>query len=105
MIALYNSLKAWANLPVQIRPFVKRTGTGTKIYGDPVDTLCYAEGKIQVVSDDSGADVVSNKQLYVDGSTQVSELDSIIFEGREKSIKSISTFYRGGVADIKVIYL
>ena len=102
---MYASLKPWLNLPAQIKPFVKRTGTGTKVYGDPVDILCYAEGKVQVVTDDTGTEVVSNKQLYVDGTVAVSELDCVIFENIEKSIKSISTFYRNGKADIKVVYL
>ena len=102
---MYDSLKPWMNLPVQIKPFVKRTGTGTKLYNDPVDILCYAEGKVQVVTDDTGTEVVSNKQLYVDGTVAISELDCVIFEGIEKNIKAISTFYRNGKADIKVVYL
>lgn len=102
---MYNSLKSWANLPAKIKPFIKRDGAGTKIYGDSVDILCYAEGKVQVVTDNTGTEVVSNKQLYVDGSVSISELDCVIFEGIEKSIKSIGTFYRNGKPDIKVVYL
>lgn len=102
---MYASLKDWINLPAQIKPFLKRDGAGTKIYKDPVDILCYAEGRIQVVTDTTGTEVVSNSQLYVDGSTTISELDCVIFEGIEKSIKSISTFYRNGKPDIKVVYL
>lgn len=102
---MYDSLKPWLNLPAQIKPFVKRTGTGTKVYAEPVDILCYAEGKIQTVTDNTGTEVVSNKQLYVDGSVAISVLDAIVFEGVEKSIKAINTFYRNGKADIKVVYL
>lgn len=102
---MYNSLKAWMNLPVQIKPFIRRNGTGTKIYGEPINGQCYAEGKVTTVTDNTGTEVVSNKQLYVDGSVAISELDCIVFEGSEKSIKSIGTFYRNGKPDIKVVYL
>lgn len=102
---MYASLKAWMNLPAQIKPFLKRDGTGTKVYADPVDILCYAEGKVQVVTDNTGTEVVSNSQLYVDGSVTVSALDCVVFEGIEKSIKSLTTFYRNGKPDIKVVYL
>lgn len=102
---MYNSLKAWMNLPAQIKPFVRRDGTGTKIYRDAIDAKCYAEGSVKVVTDNTGTEVVSNKQLYVDGSVTISELDGIVFEGSERSIKSIGTFYRNGKPDIKVVYL
>lgn len=102
---MYESLKEWLNLPAQIKPFIRRNGTGTKLYGDAIDIQCYAEGKVAVVTDNTGAEVVSNKQLYVDGSVTISELDCIVFEGFEKNIKSIGTFYRNGKPDIKVVYL
>ena len=102
---MYESLKEWLNLPAQIKPFIRRNGTGTKLYGDAVDIQCYAEGKVVVVTDNAGAEVVSNKQLYIDGSVTISELDCIVFEGSEKNIKSIGTFYRNGKPDIKVVYM
>ena len=102
---MYESLKKWINLPAQIKPFIRRNGTGTKLYGGAVDIQCYAEGKVVVATDNSGTEVVSNKQLYVDGSVTISELDCIVFEGSEKGIKSIGTFYRNGKPDIKVVYL
>jgi hypothetical protein len=102
---MYGSLKSWINLPAQLKPFLKRDGAGTKIYGDTVDILCYAEGKVQVVTDNAGTEVVSTSQLYVDGSITISVLDCVIFEGIEKSIKNITTFYRDGKPDIKVVYL
>lgn len=102
---MYESLKKWINLPAQIKPFIRRNGTGTKLYGDAVDIKCYAEGKVTTVTDNKGAEVVSNKQLYIDGSVPITELDCIIFENSEHSIKSINTFYRNGKQDIKVVYL
>lgn len=102
---MYESLKSWLNIPAVIKPFSRYTGTGTKQYGTPINILCYAESKVQVITDAKGTEVVSNKQLYIDGSTEVSELDCVIFEKTEKSIKSIGTFYRNGKPDIKVVYL
>lgn len=102
---MYESLNKWINLPAQIKPFIRRNGTGTKLYGDAVNIKCYAEGKVTTVTDNKGAEVVSNKQLYIDGSVPIAELDCIIFENSEHSIKSINTFYRNGKPDIKVVYL
>lgn len=102
---MYDSLKSWINLPAQVKPFLRRDGTGDKLYKDPVDILCYAEGKVQVVTDNTGTEVVSTSQLYVDGSVAVTALDCVIFEGIEKNIKQVSTFYRNGKPDIKVVYL
>lgn len=102
---MYNSLKSFMKLPAQVKPFVRRDGTGKKVYGKPVDILCYAEGHVKVVTDNTGTEVVSNKQLYVDGSMLISELDSIIFNGTESNIKSMGTFYRDGKPDITVVYL
>ena len=102
---MYESLKKWINLPAQVKPFIKRNGTGTKLYGDAFDIKCYAEGKVITVTDNKGTEVISNKQIYIDGSVLISELDCIIFENSEHSIKSISTFYRNGKPDIKVVYL
>ena len=87
------------------KPYIKRSGTGTKTFGEPVNMKCYAEGKVQVVTNKEGKEVVSNKILYVDGSTEIDELDNVIFEGRETEIKAIGYFYRGGKADVKLVYV
>ncbi len=102
---MFKSLKAWMNLPVTIKPFVKRTGTGSKEFSASLSKLCYAEGKVQLVKSKEGKEVVSHKQLYIDGSVELSELDNVIFEGKESEIQAIAYFYRNGVADIKVVYL
>lgn len=102
---MFKSLKNWINLPAQIRPFLSRTGTGLKTYGALVDILCYAEGKVELIKDSSGVEVVSNSRLYVDGLTNISVLDMVIFEGKEAPIQNIGSFYRKGTVDIKVVYL
>lgn len=102
---MYGSLKSWVSLPAILKPYLKRTGTGTKLFKEPVDILCYAEGKVQVVTNNEGAEVTSSKQLYVDGATEVKELDNIIFENSERPVIAVGTFYRNGKADLKVVYL
>ena len=102
---MYNSLKSWLNIPVQILPYVKRTGTGAKQFAEPTDTLCYILGEVTVVKDQDGQEVVSNSQIYLDGSETISALDRIIINGKQHDIKTINSFYRSGVVDIKVVYI
>lgn len=105
MTTLYNSLKSWINLTAIRKPYIKRSGTGSKIFGDSIELTCYAEGKVQVVTNKEGKEVVSNKLLYVDGPTEIDELDNVVFEGRETEVKAIGYYYRNGQPDIKLVYL
>ena len=41
----------------------------------------------------------------MDGSVQISKLDNVIFEGEDLPVQAISTFYRNGVPDMKVVYI
>ena len=102
---MYGSLKAWINVPYQFRPFIKRNGAGTKQYGDTIDSLCYPVGDVKLVTDSAGAEVVSTTQLYVPGTEAIKLLDAVIFNGEERPILRVNTFYRNGVEDIKVVYL
>lgn len=102
---MYKSLKPWMNLKAIRKPYLKRNGTGTKIFGESIEVDCYAEGKVQVVTNREGKEVVSNKILYVDGLEAFDELDNVVFEGRDTEVKAIGYFYRNGQADIKLVYL
>ena len=93
------------NLTAVRKPYSKRSGTGAKIFSDSVSMSCYAEGKVQVVTNKEGKEVVSNKILYVDGLTEIDELDNVVFEGRETEVKAIGYYYRNGQPDIKLVYL
>lgn len=102
---MLSSLKSWLNLPATVKPYIKRDGTGEKVFDTARNIFCYAEGKVQVVTNKAGKEVVSMKQLYVDGNTVVEELDNVVFENTESEIRAIGYFYRNSRVDIKVVYL
>ena len=102
---MYASLKAWMDVPYSILPFVKYNGAGTKEYDKRVDALCYPTGDVRKILDVNGAEVTSTATLYVPGNTVIKDTDTVIFEGRERSILRITNYYRNGVVDIKVVYL
>lgn len=102
---MYESLKDWINVPIQIKPFTGRSSTGDKLFGEPIDTLCYPVGEVNIVRNWQGVEVVSHNHLHVDGSTRVTKLDNIIFQGEDLPVQAISTFFREGVPDIKVVYV
>jgi hypothetical protein len=102
---LYKSLKSWVNLPATLKKYVGRTGTGDKQFGPSISIKCYAEGKVSVVSDFDGKEVVSNKRLFIDGSIRINPLDVIYFEERDHDIKSINYYYSNGKIDMQVVYL
>lgn len=105
VILMYNSIKQWMNIPVTIKRFNKRDGTGAITFLGPVDSKCYVDGKVQVITNSLGVEVISTRQLYVDGSTEIAELDNVIFEGKELPVKGVSTFYENGLPDLKVVYI
>lgn len=102
---MYASIKPWINVPYTIKPFIKRTGMGTKVYDEPVDSVCYPVADCKLVVNVDGAEVTSTTQLYVDGNEAIKVTDSVIFGGEERPVLRISTYYRDGVPDLKVVYL
>ena len=102
---MYNSLKPWVNVPFQIKPFIKRDGAGNKVFAETIEALCYPEGRVVLVTEVSGATVSSTCQLHVDGSTNIKVTDNVVFEGTERPIQRINSYYRNGVVDMKVVYL
>lgn len=102
---MYDSLKQWINVPVTVRPFKGRTGTGSKVFGDTYEILCYPKGEVNIVRNWQGVEIISHNQLYIDGSIKINNLDNLLFENEEKPVQAISTFYREGVPDMKVVYI
>ena len=102
---MYDSVKPWINVPYQYKPFIKYNGAGVRQLGDPVDSLCYPVGDTKFVTDVSGAQKVSTMQLYVPGTEAIKVNDTVIIAGEERAIYRITSYYRDGVVDLKVVYL
>lgn len=102
---MYESIKPWINVPVTVKPFIKRTATGDKVFGESYDILCYPQGEVNIVRNWQGVEVVSHNHLFVDGDTKITKLDNVIFENEDLPVQAISTFYRNGKPDIKVVYV
>jgi hypothetical protein len=102
---MYESLKQWINVPVTIKPFIGRSATGEKLFGEPYEALCYPRGEVNIVRNWQGVEVVSHNHLHMEGNIVVTKMDNILFEGEELPVQAISTFYRDGVPDIKVVYI
>ncbi len=102
---MFNSIKPWINVPFTFKPFIKRNGAGTKIFGEAVEDKCYPVGEVLLVVDNAGAEVTSTTQLYVDGRCLIKVTDEVDFDGSKRPIHRINSFYRNGVVDCKVVYL
>lgn len=102
---MYRSLLNWVNIPFQIKPFLRRTGTGAIVYADTRSELCYPVAEMKEIVNAAGAQTISSHQLYLKGDTAINVKDRIVFEGTECDIKSIQCFYRNGSIDCKVVYI
>ena len=102
---MYNSVKDWINVPITVKPYLKRSATGDKLFDESYELLCYPQGEVNIVRNWQGVEVVSHNHLYVDGSAKITKLDNVIFENEELPVQAISTYYRNGVPDIKVVYV
>ena len=102
---MYESLKPWLNVPVVVKPYVRRSATGDKIFGPSYEVMCYPQGEVNIVRNWQGVDVVSHNHLYIDGSIQITKLDNVVFEDEELPVQAISVYYRDGKPDIKVVYV
>lgn len=102
---MYQSIKEWINVPITVKPYIKRSATGDKVFGNSYELLCYPQGEVNIVRNWQGVEVVSHNHLYMDGNAAISKLDNVIFEGEELPVQAISTYYRDGKPDIKVVYV
>lgn len=102
---MYGSIKPWIEVPVTVKPFLRRSATGDKIFGDEYTILCYPQGEVNIVRNWQGVEIVSHNHLYINGDEKVTKLDSIVFEGEELPVQAITSYYRNGVPDIKVVYI
>lgn len=102
---MYESIKPWINVPVTVKPYTKRSATGDKIFGESYEVLCYPQGEVNIVRNWQGVEVVSHNHLFMDGNVKITKLDNVIFEDNDLPVQAISTYYRNGKPDIKVVYV
>jgi hypothetical protein len=103
---MYDSLKDYLNVPFSYQPYISKSGTGVKQYGDAIYKKCYPVSEVKVVKNDKGEEVVSTTRLYLDMDIVIGSLDLVLFEGKKQSILSIGTFYEGdGSISLRVVYL
>lgn len=102
---MYESIKPWVNVPITIKPYKGRSATGDKLFGEPYDVLCYPQGEVSIVRNWQGVEVVSHNHLHVEGTVGITKLDNVLFEGEDLPVQAISTYYRDGKPDIKVVYI
>lgn len=100
---MFESLHSWLNIPLKIKPFIRRDGTGEAIYGEVIDTKCYAQGKVTLVRDVHGNDIVSQLQLYIDGNVPIKVTDKVIFNGEKYNIKALGPYYDGNTGEISIV--
>ena len=67
--------------------------------------MCYPVGDTKLVTDVSGIQKVSTMQLYVPGTEGIKVNDTVLIGGEERAIYRITSYYREGVVDLKVVYL
>lgn len=83
-------IKKLLQIPVVIKPFLSSDTAGDDTYGNDIITTCYAEGKLQPVTDVSGDQVLSSFTIYIDGAEAIKSKDLILYDDREFIIKALS---------------
>lgn len=91
-----SSISGLLNIPVIIKPLLRIDGAGDAVYGQLINTTCYADETIKNIVDVSGKETVSSISFYIAGSTDISKDDLVVFGGKEYRIKA-----RSAARDIK----
>lgn len=93
-------------------------GAGDKTYGLPTMILCYIEGKIELVRNLDGDEVISTRKVYVktdsvskfwpyrDPSSAVPKAaDILTIDGLDYPVLALQPYYRNGIVDLLVVYV
>jgi len=85
-------------------------GVGKVTYASDVELDCYTHGTVVTVTNDKGEEVISNQQIYLDGSNETVAAidfgDRFYLDGRYRKVKSIDKFYdEDSDLDLVVVYL
>ena len=102
---MFSSIKDWMNVPVSVKPFDKRSGSGDKIFKDVIAVKAYPVYEVKYVQNSLGADVLSSHHFYIDGNVSLSALDEVLVDSEWLPIQAVEVFFRNGVPDIKVVHV
>lgn len=83
-------IKELLQIPIAICPFISRDGAGDAVYGDNIDTTCYAEETLKTVLNRTGKEVLSNITFYIDGADTIGYDDLMEYFGNKYPIKSLT---------------
>lgn len=73
-------------------PYIKQSGYGDAEYGPSVDRKCLMQGKISMVRNNAGEEVVSSLRVYFDGVFALTVDDKIVIEGKQYTIIDYSQY-------------
>lgn len=102
---MYKSVSKWANLKVYHHAFLSCDGSGDRVYSDGTLMLASIEGSVREVQNREGREVVSSRQLYIEGKYTINEGDKYAFDGEEHLVIATAPFYLDGKKDLWVVYL
>lgn len=64
-------------------PCTSQNAYGDRTFGTPIDRNCFRDGRVTMVKNIEGEEVVSSITLYFDGLFPISVKDHFVFEGKE----------------------
>lgn len=102
---MFNSIRKLCTLPATYRSYIKRSGSGSKIYGTTTDIKVYVDGRIKVLTDDFGVQFTSSMQFFIDGTCPIKALDEITFNNFVREVKAVRPLYWHDKLDLKVVYV
>lgn len=106
---MYSSVLEWCVFPVTIYPRTGTTAGGDAIYGDEQTANGYIAEVIEVITDKTGTEYVSNSRVYFPASVAISAKDKIQVHADEdkREIRLHRRYYDGNTqqASIQVVYL
>jgi hypothetical protein len=96
----------WFSKSVSIKPYSSSDGYGASVYGSAVVNAARIVVGQKSLLDDRGNELVSSCQVYVDGTSAVTQTSEITLpDGTKPKILQVKTIYDAvGTAFLKVIF-
>lgn len=87
-----NQIKRRCTHEVEHLSYLTRSDYGDKGYDTPILRMCYREGKVSMVRNTEGNEVVSSLRLYFDGLFVVSGNDLFVVAGEKYPVLAYSQY-------------